>query len=255
VGLLVPFSQACYENQYPLNAISPFSNLVLAHVDVEPMAEEEVATSQHQLILLSQVTHLSASAAQALERYVERGGTVLLDRECKVPLNGAQRLDVSFSQGTDHQGAGLTTYALPERVAAIRQALAPYLQPQWDSPEITTVIRPFVDGEGARYAYVIQVDNTEEFVFFRRNIYEVATFGQSPEASPEAIDQFLKDHGMNSHLQDTTMTVEFDEQLLPTGGKVVDVYRGETLQPQSAGEGRRKVLVQARRFGGTLLAF
>ena len=253
VALLVPFSQACYRNTYSLNMHAVFANLVQAHLDVEPIAEEEIATSRHRVVLLSHVTHLSATAAADLEAYAKRGGTVLLDRDCGIELRSAPKLDVSFGQGHDRDGLSIRTYCRRARMSAVRDALAPHTQPVWDSPELTTVIRPFLAADGTRYAYVVQVDDNEEFIFYRRNVYEVATFGKSPEASQEELKAFLAEHGMDPNLKETTMTVRFPSSLVGASGTVVDVYTGRTLKPEPLAGGRWQVSVRALRYGGALL--
>jgi len=42
VGLLLPYTQWCYNWLYPTSAVYPFANLLGAHVDVQPTCEEEV---------------------------------------------------------------------------------------------------------------------------------------------------------------------------------------------------------------------
>jgi len=255
VALLVPFSEACFDTGYPLRMVYVFANLVQAHIDVAPLAEEEVASSRARVIALSAVKHLRASSAKAVERFVEKGGTVLLDRDCEVPIEGAQKLEISLGQGADRKGLNVRNCGLKSRTEAVRRALAQHVPIRWDSPEDTTVIRPFVSADGVAYAYVVQVDNHEEYDFWRKNIYEPGLFDTEPPEPKERIEQFLREHGMRNYLKDTTMTVVFDAGLLPQSGQIVDVFAGKALMPQPAGEGKLAVKVKTRRFGGTLLAF
>ena len=250
-ALLVPFTQSCYADGYPLQASNAFDNLLLAKVDAEVLAEEEIAASKHRVILLAGITHLRASSVQALQAYLQRGGVVLLDRDCTVDVPGATKLALSLIS----PGDVITSYALPEQAAALRAALAPYLKPALDSPELTTIVRPFTSTDGSRYVYVVQVDTQEEYGFYRHNAYEPAVFGKEAPESAERMKQFYQEHGMINNLQDTAMTVVFEADLLPAGGQVVDVYSGAVLTPAPAGEGKLAVRVTTRRFGGTLLAF
>ena len=254
VGLLVPFSQACFEPVHPLNMVYVFANLVQAHVDAEPVAEEELGASTHRVIALSGVRHLSAGAAGALTRFTKRGGVVLLDRDCKVPVPGARRLDVSLGQGTDRKGLNVRRHGLASRIDAVRNALTPVVAPQIDSPEHTTVVRPFVSSDGTRYVYAVHVDSNEEYVFWRKNLYEPRVFGREPPEPKERIEAFLREHGMRHHVKETDLTVRFDARLLPDGAQVVDVFSGTVLPVRPAGQNRRAVRVRARRFGGRLLA-
>lgn len=255
VGLLVPFSEACFDTGFPLQMTWVFANLVQAHVDVEPIAEEEVETSRHRVIALSGVLHLRASSVTALADYIKRGGVVVLDRDCMISVPGAQKLDVSLGQGTDKDGLSINTYSRLARIEAARKAMSAVVPPKWDSPEETTIVRPFVAEDGTRYAYVVQVDNQEEYVFWRQNLYAPSVFGSQPPQPRERIEEFLREHGMGKNIKETTMTVQFDASVLPKGGQVVDVFRGLVLKPQSAGEGKLQVTVQTKRFGGALLAF
>ena len=255
VGLLVPFSNACFDPGHPLQMVYVFANLAQAHIPAEPLAEEELDGSMHHAIALSGVTHLREGTVAALGRFVKNGGIVLIDRDCTVTAPGARKLAVSLGQGTDRKGLNIRNYGVKSRLDAVRAALAPLAPPIWDSPEATTVVRPFVAPDGTAYAYVVQVDSHEEYSFYRTNVYEPNVQGKTAPASKEQIDRFLRQHGMREHVKDTAMTVTFAADLLPKGeGCVVDVFRGEVLEPKPAGEGRLAVTVRTRRFGGTLLA-
>jgi len=100
----------------------------------------------------------------------------------------------------------------------------------------------------------VQIDTGEEHGFYRRNVYEVSTFGKAPAVSEEELETFLAEHGMQSHLRDTRMTVTFPAAAVPDGGEVVDLHTGTALPLTAAGAGRVQVTVATRRFGGALLA-
>lgn len=248
-GLLIPFSETIFRNDYPLRTGNGvYNNLLMAHVDAEPFAEEEIEGAAYQAVLLAAVKHLRGSSVKALEQYIGRGGTVLCDRDCEVPMAGAKKLEISFmTPGDVKQG-----YANPGVIQAVREALAPYGLVSWDSPEMTTVIRPFASADGVRYVYAVHVDDNEEFTFWRTNVYEA---GQHPVKPAAEIETFQREHGMERFLKDTEITVVFDAAQLPEGGQIVDVYAGKVLRPQATKAGKLAVKAVTRRFGGVLLAF
>jgi len=248
-GMLLPFSDAVSSTGKPVGSwANVFVNLLLAHVDVEPVAEEELAAAAYRLILLSDVQHLRASTVSTLEKFAAAGGTVLCDSACKVEFEGARELPIRFGTGS------IWEYAKPERLEPVRQALAEHGALAYDSPQPTTVVRPFVSGDGVRYLYAVQVDTNEEYCFYRKNVYEPNTFKKQLQATPEELDAFLREHGMMHYLQDGEITVAFPAGDLPEGGVVVDVYRGQVLTSVPHGGGKLAVTAPVRRFGGVLLA-
>ena len=105
-----------------------------------------------------------------------------------------------------------------------------------------------------KYVYAVQADSREEYLFWWKNVYLPGLFGKEPPNSKEKIEAFKREHGMGSNVQDTVMTVRFDPALVPAGAQVVDVYAGKALAVTAGADGRPGVMVNTRKFGGTVLA-
>ena len=139
----MPFSEAIFQTDYTIGAGHVFCAMAMAHLDVEPVAEEEIDQCRYKVIALWNVKHLKESSVKALERYIERGGTVLLDKDCAVPVNGAKKLEVSLV-GTlkgDSGYAGNDNYGNPQVIEQLKQTFAFLGAPEVNSLEDTTVVR------------------------------------------------------------------------------------------------------------------
>ena len=256
VGLLVPFSEAIFSTPYPQGM--PFGSMLMAHIDVEPVAEEEISDAPYKVIVLCNVKHLKQSTVKALETYVNCGGVVLCDKDCKVPITGAKRLDSSFARAIDPFANGKATatlYGDTRLISQLTDMISPYAAKEFDSPEETTIIRKFTASDGAVFAYVVNIDNQEEYAFWFNNIYKPLRMSTEFPLPREKMDEFVREHGMGNTIKDTVMTVLFDQKFLPTGGQVVDIYAGQVLTPTAADGGKLMVKVTTRKFGGTVLAF
>ncbi len=248
VGLLVPFSEAIFDTSYGQSAAAIFCDMAMAHIDVEPVAEEELDQCRHKVIALWRIKHLKKSSVDSLERYIQKGGVVLMDKDCEVPIKGARKLDISFGAPSNE------TYGKPEGIRLLKDIFAFLGAPEFDSPEQTTVVRSFVSPDGVKYVYAVQVDSYDEYQFWWKNIYLANLFKRPPKLSPEEMETFKRRHGMGAYVNETAMTVDFDAKLLPEGGQAVDVFREEALDASDSGNGRKSVTVTTRKFGGTLIA-
>ena len=254
VALLVPFTEACYRWTHPLNSLWRFANLAQAHVPAQVISEEEVGQTSHRTILLSDVRHLRRSSKIALEKLIAQGGTVILDNDCTVPIEGAVQLDISLYRGSKKRVGREKPYGKADIIRTIREALRPYMDITWDSPDYTTVVRPMRSADGSRYLYVVDTDDHEEFQFYADNVMWPAKQGRDATASEAEQQAFFEAHGMNSFEKPTTLRVRFPADALPEDAVLVDVFAGRVLKAESLGNGWRQVTVDAVRYGGTLLA-
>ena len=102
VGLLSSFTTASYNNYYPLDdGICAYNNLIMAHVDVETVSEEELLAGrlgQYDAIVMSNVDWLRNDLFELLS-----GGktNIILDQNSEIPLQGSQvtKLNFNFAEG------------------------------------------------------------------------------------------------------------------------------------------------------------
>ena len=249
-ALLVPFSQMIHQIPYAFhNGVASYMNLIMAHLDVEMIAEEEVDVTACPVILIAGAEHLREATLQSLERFLGRGGKVILDSKCKLPLSGAIKLDISLDLDRE--------YGKKENIAAVRKALEPYNLVAWDAPAETTLLRPFVSRDGVRYLYVVDTDDGEEYATVRAHLFNRER--ETPEQRARA-EEFMRTHGMSTpggpdFPQALSLTVTFPSYELPRGGQVMDIFSDKALPTEPAGEGRLAVKVPLQSFGGTILAF
>ena len=269
VGLLVPFTAACFDGDYALHAGHVFLNLLCAHVDAELVVEDEVLDGyvnpdRYKVILLSDVDWLSRDVAGRLEKYIEQGGTVLVDRMTEVPIKGAITLPVDLVFGVEgpvtekqkaygppeltfpyykscrifHEGMD-KPYGDPKVLASIRKTLYPYAEPDVQSPADNVIIRRFT-AQGAEYVWLVNVETKEEHDMIRRGAYwSLVTFDG-------LVDYLQKKRAVDGRF---TTTVA-----LPGGDHAIyDVLAGKRLATREQGA-RSVVTVGMQRFGGTLLA-
>ncbi len=249
-ALLMPFSQMIHQIPYAHhNGVAAYTNLMMAHIDVEMIAEEEIDVTTCPVILVAGAEHLRATSLQALERFIGHGGKVLLDNKCKLPLPKAVALDISLDMSR--------TYGDKESIAAVRRALEPYNLVTWDAPVENTLLRPFISDDGVRSLHVVDTDDWEGYTTVRRHLTNRDR--ETPEQRAEA-ERYLRTHGMSysggeDHPQSLPLTVTFPSYELPAGGQVMDLFADKLLVGEPAGEGRLAVKVPVQGFGGTLLTF
>lgn len=170
LGLLLSFSTSAYrvfdllprpyhhEDTHAHAVAGTFFALLRAQLPVELVDEESLGRGEakrYRVLLLTDVQVLPASVYRALTEYVRNGGTVLLDRNCRVEVPGARRLEETFDAHPTSP---------PERrqaaVAAARRVLYPLVEPLLRCPSDELAVRAF-DANGVRALMLLNLRDTE----------------------------------------------------------------------------------------------
>jgi len=262
VGLYLPLACNAVDWAYPISAMYAFSNLLCAQIDAEPVSSEEVLAGralQYDALVTWNADWLTQSEADALGRYIARGGKVLLDASSAVEIPGAVRLPLDLAMGAQPSkvdnadprfaSPGQKDYNIPEYVAAVRGALSEYITYEAADPDVVT--RAF-DGEGVTYLWCANVHTNEEYRYLveRMPVYKRAE--DRPVAEEEG-REFLKERGAYGGRVETT--VSFPAAMVSEGLAVYDLWANTPLPVTTLPDGRGQVSVSMERLGGTLLAF
>jgi hypothetical protein len=257
VGLLLPYTQWCFNWLYPTNAVYPYANLLGAQVDVQPTCEEEVLSGdarRYQAILLWRVQYLRQSVVTALEDYIAQGGVVICDATTQVPLKGAVRIPVDLAMGEGKSdpdpndprlgGPGIMDYLHPDRVDAVRRALAPYARPWVDCSDPTLIARRH-EYRGVTYLWLVNIESQEEYEYLRPRV----AAGARPESPEQAKREAVR------YLAERTEGRRFRPLVtIPAGTwAAYDVLQGKRISLQKAGD-RLGFQADMERLGGQLIA-
>jgi len=252
IGLLVPFTTAIFNTEWPHgSAQASFLNLLCAHQEAEPVGEEEIIAGrarQYKAIIVADVAWLRRACYDKLVEYAKSGGTVLVDATTKVDIPGARRVDVSFAgavhYATDSADPLGISYARPEVIDQVRKLVTPLSPPfaKVDTPLFH--LRRF-QGEGATYLWAVNAYSREEFGFLFQNCQFWR--GEDKWIGREKLKEYLRSRGAYEGRFTANVSI-------PAGNwAVYDVLAGKPLSTRPDG-GRVSFTVDVQRFGGTLLA-
>ncbi len=257
VGLLLPYTQWCYNWLYPTTAVYPYANLLGAQVDVQPTCEEEVLSgdaARYKVILLWRVQYLRQSVVTALENYLAKGGVVICDATTQVPIKGAIRTSVDLTMGEGKSdpdpndprfgGPGILDYLHPDRVALIRRTLEQYAQPWAESSDPTLITRRH-EYRGVTYLWLVNIESREEYEYVRPRLGAGARPADPEQAAEEAL----------AYLAERTEGKRFQPLVtIPAGNwAAYDVLQGKRITLQKAGD-RLGFRADMERLGGQLIA-
>ena len=259
VGLLLPYTQFCYNVYYAVGAVYPFANLLGAHVDVQPTCEEEVLSgdaARYKVILLWRVQYLRQSVVTALEDYIARGGVVICDATSQVPIKGAIKTSVDLAMGDGKSnpdpndprlgGPGITDYLHPDRVALVRKTLDPYVQPWADCDDPTLIARRH-EYHGVTYLWLVNIQSQKDYEYIRPRTYGLSEPLElaNPEKAKKEKFQYLAELAGQRFTPLVT---------IPAGNwAAYDVLKGKRVLLKK--EGNRLVFTaDMERLGGTLIA-
>ena len=256
-GLLLPYTQFAHAVYYPTNALYAYANLLGAHLDVQPTCEEEAISGyigNYQAVLLWHVEWMRASAVKALEDYIGKGGVVLADSTTTVPINGAIKLPVDLAMGDAKSkpsandprqgGPGIKDYLHPDRVASIRAAVNPYLQPWADCADPTLMVRRHAY-HGVTYLWLVNLHSQEEYEYVRERVGAGVQPADPEKAKKEA----------SQYLAERTQGKRFTPRMtIPAGNwAAYDVFHGRRVPLKKEGN-RLAFTADMERLGGTLVA-
>jgi hypothetical protein len=263
IGLLNSFTTNCFDPGHTLIQVYGYENLVQAHFDVEPVAEEEIAAgraSQYKAILLYDVQYISQPAYDALAAYAAQGGLVLEDSTIPFDIPGAKRLGVDIGMGEKHtlpmppEGAhmstpGIRTYGTPEIIAAVQQGLAPYVQPRIDCPDIKIGAWQLQAG-GVPYTYFINVHDGKEYMFCREHMGAGHPGSNTPEMIQELRDWEKTQTAAGPYTATVTMRPDGAGPRVP-----YDLVAMKMVPYKVLADGRYQLSLSMERFGGMLVAW
>ncbi|MFH0795927.1 MAG: hypothetical protein V2A65_02600 [Candidatus Omnitrophota bacterium] len=263
ISWLIPFAQYAHFTLYPLSQTYTFANLLGAHIDAEPICDEEVLSGyikDKRAVLLGNIQWISQSVADALEKYVQNGGMVLLDDSTTLPIKGAKKIGVDLGMGDTPSSPdpkdprfgspGVYDYLIPKTVMLIKENLGSLgITPWADSPDQNLVIRRF-EGNGVTYLWLVNIHTNEEFRFLRPRSNNPPMPGDEKldlkEAHRQAKEYLTKKGAYGGRFR-TTVSIP-DGKYHP-----YDVLAGKKLDFSRA-DGQIQFQVDMERFGGTLIA-
>ena len=233
-AILMPFEQACFNTDFPVDTQYAYANLRMAHRDVEPATPEELATSRYRTVLLAGIDWLTASSFQALGQFQSRGGIVCVDRDTRVQIPGAVRLDLSL--GTGNRNAG---YGNRDQIRSIRNAVDPHV-PGWAQADDPHWFLRHCRLDGVDYLWVVNLMTREQ---------DAAVI---PESGQERRDPHPLPVGAG--WMHDVQTARLDVAVGPS--MVFDVFKGKPLLSRTDPDsGRLRVGATTGIWQGTHLAF
>ncbi len=263
IGFLNSFTSNCFDPGHTLIQVYGYHNLVQGHFDVEPVAEEEIAAgraAQYKAVLLYNVQYLSQAAYDALVTYAAKGGLVLLDTTIPFDIPGAKRLNVDIGMATEHtlpmppEGAhvstpGLRDYGRAERITVIQKALAQYVKPRFDSPDIKVAAWRLEAG-GVPHTYFVNVHDGDEYMWLRERMGAGHPGSGTPEKKQEVREWEKAETAKGPYRATVAMA--------PEGGGARVPYDLVAMKPvpyKKLADGRYELSLSMERFGGMLVAW
>ena len=251
-ALLIPFTAAIHDNEYPhATGQAAFINLLAAHVDAEPIGEEDLLAGradQYKAIMLANVDWLRQSAADRLAAYARGGGRVLIDADTEVHVPGGTRLEFPLSRVMAPPNDSLPwtyRYLAPETLQRVRGAVRAVVPPRYEADRPEFVVRQFQAG-GVTYLWIVNILSGATY----RHLFDNCKFW-------EGEDRWLGRDRLLAYLRSTGIDTERTHGRVRWYGGgtpvVYDVLAGQRLvtTPVSGGVDFE---VGMRRLGGTLVA-
>ncbi len=259
IGLLVSLTTNCFDPGHDLTMVYAYENLMQAHFDVEMTCEEELlagGASRYQAILLYDVRWLRQSVRDALAAHAAKGGLVLLDDTVPFDIPGAKRAHMDTGMGKQHAPGvtperapastpGLGDYGDPDRVAVVQKALAEFVKPRFDCPDIRLVASRFEVGS-VPYVWFVNAHTGKEYMYCRERMGA----GHPGSGTPDKIAEVIAWEQKEVQAGPYTASATFAS--LP--GVPYDLLTGQRLATRKSPGGQTFDL-SMERFGGSLVAF
>lgn len=211
---------------------------------------------RYRVVLLCNVGWLRRSVCDALIAHIARGGTVLLDNTVCFDLPGARRVNIDLGLGRTQAAAtasktphgstpGIADYGDPERIGAIRKALAPHVRPRFECPDIRLVANRFEIG-GVPYTWFVNAHTGKEYMFCRERMGA----GHPGAGTPEKVAELIAWEKAQTAAGPFCARVAADS----LSGVPYDLVLGRPIPVENV-DGRPSFIVMMDRFGGSLVAF
>ncbi len=137
VGFLIPFEQITYKVTSCFEMAYPYMDMLMAHVDVEPVSPEELTRENiggYEAIVVARTNWLKQSAADLLADFARNGGTVIVDSESAkgITIPGATHLAVPLG------GTSIGEYGKIDKLKHLKETLGIHVKPvvECDNPFI-----------------------------------------------------------------------------------------------------------------------
>jgi hypothetical protein len=158
---------------------------------------------------------------------------------------GRAQAAAAAAKGPRGSAPGIADYGDPERIAAVQQALSPYVRPKFDCPDLRLVANRFEAG-GVPYTWFVNAHTGKEYMFCRQRMGA----GHPGAGTPEKVAELIAWEKSEMAAGPFSAVVTMDS--LP--GVPYDLILGRQIAVQT-GNGRRSFTVTMDRFGGSLVAF
>ncbi len=252
VGLVSSFTTANYRFDQPLHDLCAYTNLMMAHVDVEPVSEEELLAgrgSQYNALIFSDVDWMRKDVVDILSGLSAPASTtpIILDKDTEVSFIGDNVHKINFNlvnvgcTGASYAG----DYDKIEHLNEISSAIEAVVPPDVLVSNETVIFRKYSAGN-AKYLWLVNVHSYDEYL----KLFNWMTYqgGYSNQAALTEIKNYLQGRGVYTSKMQSTVS-------LPNLGNavIVDVMDGKVLG-SSVNDGWTTFKVDIDRLAGKLIA-
>ncbi len=245
VGLLSSFTSATYSVTNPLRDLCAYSNLLMSHVDVETVSEEEILAdglSQYSAVVLSDMDWLRNDVVSELAK---TGTKIILDKNSEVPLSGSQVQKVNFNF-VEGNCAANPDYGIPDRLAAMRTELNKIVPPTVVLDKDTVIYRKYSGGT-SQYLWLVDVHTRDEYIRLFDFVQQRQGYDK-PEVLAE-MNKYLQQQGIYSSSTPVNVKVQTVAPVV-----VVDVLGGKVIS-STFENGWTTFQTEIARLKGKLIAF
>ncbi|MHB9071065.1 MAG: hypothetical protein ACYC54_11950 [Sedimentisphaerales bacterium] len=133
-----------------------YLNVAQAQLPVEFIHEEQVISgslSNYKVLLLSHVNVLRKNSYDAIVKYIESGGNVIIDQPSKIDVPGAIKLSCDMSKG--YGFATINRNEVEAAVAEARKTFYPYVEPLLICDRSDVIIVPMADNKTEEHYYFV----------------------------------------------------------------------------------------------------
>lgn len=253
VGLLASFTTATYNTAYPLQLVCAYSNLLMSHIDIEVVSEEEILAgrlSQYDALILSDVDWLRSDVVQLLTD--QETTQIILDKSTEVPLSGNQvhKMDFDFVEGSC---AGTDPdYGKADHLATIRTELNKIVSSPLEIDKDTVIYRTFSDGE-KKYLWLVDVHSRNEYKklwsISSSVSFNVIGSDEYLEKVRSEMKSYLQQQGVYDGVTTVNIKVKTDKSV-----KVVDVLTEQEID-STFENGWTTFKIEIERLKGKLISF
>ncbi|MEK6899745.1 MAG: hypothetical protein AABX05_01345, partial [Nanoarchaeota archaeon] len=250
--LVSSFTSANHRLIQPLHDLCAYTNLMMAHVDVEPVSEEELLAgrgSQYSALVFSDVDWMREDVVDKLSALPAAASPVIiLDKDTEVSFTGSnvQNMDLSLVD-VDCTGASYAgDYGRIDHLDQISSAIGMAASPEILISDETVIYRKYAAGD-AKYLWLVNVHSHDEYVA----LFDWMTYhgGYSNQTALAGIKTYLQSRGVyDGKIRSTISLLN-----IPGNAVVVDVMDGKILS-SSVDQGWTSFDVDIDRLAGKLVA-